>query len=173
MNFFQQDASHLQHAIEAIRSPWLDEQDVLRSVDGFAKLQAIGRALRSLPAFDARVTNALRLEPADWRRAIKRSPSIFADPIARSEFYNEHSPNPPLADFPAPAFHEAVSIGGPKAVSPSKDTEESHGFKRTNEAHDLLHRFETKLRRFIEERMTAVFGQDWSEHQVPGDMLKA
>jgi hypothetical protein len=49
----------------------------------------------------------------------------------------------------------------------------SQGFERTNAAHDHLQRFETKLRRFIEEKMKAAFGPDWIKHQVPGDMLKA
>ena len=44
---------------------------------------------------------------------------------------------------------------------------EAAAFERTNNAHDLLQRFESQLRRFIDERMEAKFGPSWTKHRIP------
>lgn len=51
--------------------------------------------------------------------------------------------------------------------------EEEDAFARTNDAHDRLTRFETQLRKFIDEQMRAAFGDGWIRHRVPGDIHKA
>jgi Swt1-like HEPN len=169
----QEETLNLQRAIQAMKSPWLDAENTLHSIRGFAELQGIGQALRHLPTFDPRLADALRLELGDWRYVIDWPPHIFMDPMARTEFYIERGLNPGLTDFPAPAFKESLSIARLKEGPATKDNDEKQGFARTNAAHDRLQRFETQLRRFIDERMTAAFGQDWIKHQVPGDILKA
>jgi Swt1-like HEPN len=169
----QEQITVLQHAIEAMKSPWLDAENALHSISAFAELQGIGQALRSLAPFDIRLANALRPELGDWRQTIEWPSRIFTDPIARTEFYIELGLNTALTDFPAPAFNEGLSIAGLRETPATKDNDEQQGFARTNAAHDRLQRFEAQLRRFIDERMTAVFGLDWIKHQVPGDILKA
>jgi len=47
------------------------------------------------------------------------------------------------------------------------EDEEESAFRRTNKAHDRLQRFETQMRRFIDEKMKVGFGADWIKHQVP------
>src|SRR5262245_38327527 len=86
-----------------------------------------------------------------------------------------------LTDFPAPAFNESMSLAGLQEVSVSgveeyglsetENEEERQGFARTNAAHDRLQRFETELRRFIDQQMTAAFGTDWTRQRVPGPIL--
>jgi hypothetical protein len=65
-----------------MKSPWLDTQNALRSFSGFAELQSIGQAIRSLPTFDDRLASALRQELGDWRQTIKWPAGIFINPIA-------------------------------------------------------------------------------------------
>ena len=42
--------------------------------------------------------------------------------------------------------------------------------QRNNAAHDRLQRFETHVRRFIDELMTAAIGKNWIKHRVSGPM---
>jgi hypothetical protein len=179
----QEEIANLQRTFEAMKTPWLNSADALRSVRGFAELQGIGQALRSAPAFDVHLTNSLRLQLGDWQQAIKWPESIFTNPIARTEFYIEHGLNPALTDFPSLAFNEGAILAGLKnhsdvyvsegGTSSSENDDQEQGFTRTNAAHDHLQRFEHKVRRFIERRMTETFGPNWITHQVPGDKLTA
>lgn len=175
------DTPSLARAMEAMRSPWLGAQNALRSVTGFAELQGIGRALqRSLPAFDERPSDALRAGLGDWREPIDWPSSTFDDPLARSAFYIERGFNSALTDFPAPAFAEGLAIAGLAETPPvdgyghpEGDDEDEEGFARANAAHDRLLRFETRVRRFIEERMLAACGAQWVKQRVPGSLRGA
>ena len=53
---------------------------------------------------------------------------------------------------------------------PLERSEEEIGFQRTNDAHDRLLRFETHIRRFIDDRMTDAFGANWVKHKLPTAM---
>jgi hypothetical protein len=164
----QEATANLQQAIEAMKSPWLDTQNALRSFSGFAELQGIGQAIRSLPTFGDRLASVLRQELGDWRQTINWPAGIFIDPIARTEFYVERGLNPNLTNFPAPAFNESMWLAGLQEVSVSgveeyglsetENEDERQGFARTNTAHDRLQRFETHVRRFIDRQMTAALG---------------
>lgn len=170
----------LERAMDAMRAPWLDMQDKLRSMTAFTELQGIGITLRSLPAFDINVAQALRIELGDWRKEITWPSEIFTDAVARSAFYEAQGLNPYLTAFPADAFQQSIEIAGLKSVSPDPAPEysveaevideEEEGFERTNDAHDRLQRFESHLRQFIAHKMAEVFGDNWIKHQVPGAM---
>jgi hypothetical protein len=69
----------LQRAIEAMRTPWLDAQDSIRSIGGFAELQGIGMELQRHPAFDLGFTDNLRMALGDWRAPVTLPASIFDD----------------------------------------------------------------------------------------------
>ena len=50
---------------------------------------------------------------------------------------------------------------------------EEIALERTNEAHDTIQRFETQLRRFIDERLTEAYGLNWTKHPYfHGDIRK-
>ena len=176
------DGPSLKRAMETMQSPWLDQNDRLRSIQGFAELQSIGQALRMFPAFDDRVADALRSDLGDWRQPVEWPASIANDPVARSAFYVERGFNSALTDLPAPAFEESVSIAGLSGpllfiegygAEADADVEEEEGCIRTNEAHDRLMRFERRVRRFIDTRMREVAGEHWVKHRVPGPMRAA
>jgi len=179
---FAEESSSLQRAIEEMRTPWLDAQDVLRSVSGFAELHGIGHALENMRAFDDNLAEALRTSLGDWRAPISWQPEIFSDLSLRSDFYAELGFNHALTALPAPAFEETLNISGlrrqppplivryePPVPSPDDD-EQEEGFARANTAHDWLQRLETQLRAFIDEKMTRAFGVDWARHRLPNGL---
>ena len=178
---YREDGSELRRAMESMHTPWLDIDDKRRSITGFVELQCIGHALRTRPAFDASLTDALRADLGDWRDKINWSADILTDPAARTSFYLERGFDSALTAFPPEAFEESAAIAGLKDLPPplvehyalepeTEKNEEEAGFIRTNKAHDRLQRFETQVRRFIDESMKSVFGERWIKSQVPGEI---
>lgn len=179
---YSEQASSIQRAMAAMREPWLDAQEAMRSIGGFAALQGIGRALSSMPTFDERLVTALRVDLGDWRDRITWPENIFTDLAARSEFYVDLGFDPTLTDFPALAFEQSLDIAALRReppplvdqyeapVPPSEIGDEEEGLARTNMAHDWLLRLETQLRRFIDEQMTRAFGPDWPKHRLPNGL---
>ena len=115
---YSEQAASIQRAMEAMRTPWLDAQEAMRSIIGFTELQCIGRALSSMPSFDARLVTALRFDLGDWCDHITWPEGIFTDLAARSEFYAGLGFDPALTDFPAPAFEESLHIAGLRREPP-------------------------------------------------------
>ena len=173
----------LQHAMDAMRQPWLDAGHPMASFSGFAELQNIGYALRTQPAFGDGLAEQLRAALGDWQSPLDMATDTFTDSLARSDFYLARGLDPALTNFPAPIFFESTSVAGlrplpPYAIGYGTDTEtspsndEEQAFKRTNAAHDRLMRFETQVRRFIDERMTAAIGPKWVKQRVPEAIRK-
>ena len=171
----------IQRAMAAMRSPWLDTENRIQSVTGFVRLQDLGYALRTMPAFDTALADRLRPALGDWRKPIDWPEDIFSDPLARADFYAARGFDPTLTAFPAAAFNESITIAGLKKpllnMRETNDSEreaevdeEEAGFARTNAAHHHLQHFESKMRKFIDRQMKAVFGGDWIKHQVPGQI---
>jgi hypothetical protein len=181
---YAEQTSSLQSAIESMRTPWLDIQEVMRSMAGFAELQGIGAALGSMPSFGDSLASALRVDLGDWRDAITWPPEIITDLVARSDFYVRLGFDQALTDFPGPAFEQSVDIAGLRREPPSlvdrygvpvprsDDGDEEESFTRTNMAHDWLLRLETQLREFIDKRMTRAFGPDWPKRRLPNGMYE-
>ncbi len=169
----------LRHAMDAMTAPWLNMRFEFRSLTGFAGLQDLGKTLRAAATFDAEPARHLRVLLGDWRREIEWPTEIFTDPFARSHFYFDRGLDPALTEFPADAFREVLAIGGIRPPLPpliddydcpptDEHDKEERGLERNNTAHDRLQRFETHVRRFIDQRMTASFGANWTKHHVPG-----
>jgi hypothetical protein len=173
--------SSLQQAVASMRTPWLDSHETMKSLAGFAEMQGIGHALRSMPAFDESLAAALRPELGDWRDTITWPPEIFIDLSARADFYVGLGFNAALTDFPPPAFEQSLDIAGLRRELPplaeayghpaqSAEDDEEQGFARTNAAHDHLQRLERLLRRFIDEEMTRAFGAEWPRRRLPNGL---
>jgi len=162
----------LQQAMEKMCTPWLDQEEAMRSVAGFAEIQRIGEAVRTMPAFDDSLAATLRESLGDWRDPIHWRAEIFTDLAARADFYVGLGFNPALTDFPPPAFEQGLEIAGLEsgpAESQSADAEED-GLLRTNAAHDQLQRLERSLRRFIDNKLTRAYGPDWPRHRLPNGL---
>jgi hypothetical protein len=172
----------LQQAMEAMRQPWLNAANLAQSFEGFAELQSVGQALRALPPFDERLADRLRTGLGDWQAPLCFATVDLVDPLSRTEIYLARGLDPALTAFPAAAFLEGTGIAGLRQAPPpvaarygrgeAETTvgDDEAGFSRTNAAHDRLLRFETQLRRFIDERMSAAFGPKWTRQRVPGPM---
>jgi hypothetical protein len=165
----------IQRAIQAVRSPWLNTQNVLQSIGGFAELQRIGIALRQQPSFSDQLADQLRAGLGDWRATLEWPRAIFEDVAARQTFYVERGLDPRLTDFPRAAFEEGAAQAGltteiSSRVDQAGEDDEEAGFARNNAAHDRLQRFETSLRSFIDQVMTAAFGEHWIKQRVPGEI---
>jgi DNA-binding phage protein len=179
---YSEQTTSIQRAMEAMRTPWLDAEEAMRSIGGFAELQGMGRALSSMPTFDTRLVSALRVDLGDWRDRITWPETILTDLAARSEFYVGLGFDPALTDFPAPAFQQSLDLAGLRreppplmdqysaSVPPSEDGDEEEGLVRTNMAHNWLLRLETQLRRFIDDQMTRAFGANWPKHRLPNEL---
>lgn len=181
---FRPNNDLLTQAAKAMRSPWLDAVEQMRSVGAFAELQSIGLALRTVASFDDRLTEMLRGELGDWREQMDWPQVIFDNPFARSEFYAERGLDTSLTAFPAEAFSQSIGIAGLATPPPEliefydyEDEQEADAqeaaFERTNAAHDRLQRFETQVRRFIDEQMTRVCGENWPKQRIPGPMRQS
>ncbi len=179
MKRYAEEASSFKRAIESMRTPWLDIQETMCSMEGFAALQGIGHALKNMPSFGQELGVALRVDLGDWRDTITWPQEIFTDLEARSGFYVARGFDTTLTNFPAPAFEESLDIADLRREPPrlvdlygepvaaSEDEDEEGGLARTNTAHDWLLRLETQTRRFIDEQMTKAHGADWPRHRLP------
>ena len=175
---YHDHTNEIRHAIEAMTAPWLNIEDQVRSLTGFVELQEIGHVLHTMPVFDIESAERLRPHLGDWRGSIDWPPEIFTDPLARSEFYVGLGLDPALTDFPASAFDQATTIAGIKFPPPARildyddvpeqeEDDEEVGLERNNSAHDRLQRFESHIRKFINQRFTAAVGKNWTKRRVP------
>jgi hypothetical protein len=174
--------AEITRAVEAMRTPWLAIHDTAKSFQAFVQLQGIGNALRSIPAFDTRLTDVLRLDLGDWRDKIEWPNEIFTDPVARTSFYTARGFDPALTNFPPLAFDQSLEIAGLRQPLPppvedyygapdiAEVDEGDAGLERTNAAHKRLVHFETHLREFIDEKMREAFGEDWIRQRVHPDL---
>jgi len=109
-------AMALQQAMEKMTTPWLDQQEAMRSVAGFAEIQRIGEAVRTMPAFDDSLAAGVRANLGDWRDPISWPPEVFTDLAVRGDFYVGLGFNPALTRFPLPAFEQGLEIAGLEQV---------------------------------------------------------
>ena len=176
--------SELQTVIESLKTPWLDSNNKMRSINGLAEYQRIGKILASQPPFSESVNNILRSSLGDWRKAMNWPESIYTDLSARLNFYKGLGFNPYLADYPDPAFQEIVRTTGIRRNRPRlletyglpvprpDNLEEEEAFARTNDAHDWLFRLETHMRNFIDNKMSKAFGTEWPNRRLPNNTHK-
>ena len=180
LEHYRDHTKELSRAIEAMTTPWLNKQEQLRSLTGFFGLQEIGHVLNKKSVFSIGSEDRLRSYLGDWRGPIDWPSTIFTDPVERSDFYVDRGLDPTLTEFPVAAFDEAISIAGIKRPLPSRmeaydyaykrESDDEAGFERNNAAHDLLQRFESHVRSFIDQRMTAAIGKNWIKHRVSGEI---
>ena len=169
-------------AAESMSVAWLSTANSPQSLMNFAGLQHIGEILKGQPAFGVTLANELRRYLGDWRGRIVMPAEISTDPAARIEFYAARGFNSGLTSFPSNTFDECISVAGikyqpPPIVSGYSDQSEHEvgdldmaNFGRMSRAFQVLHHFETQIRKFIEEKMTEAFGENWIHQYVAGDV---
>ena len=183
MDRYHVQMPEIHRSFETVSNSWVDTENKLKSLYGFVALKGIGHALNAMRPFEASLTEALRIDLGDWRDDIKWPADAEDDPILRTSFYEEQGLNPNLTAFPSSTFEELVISSGIRA-SATHDSDDVYldyeqeepelktGFRRTNDAHDVIQRFETLLREFIDERMKERYGSDWIKRRISGEMKK-
>ena len=152
-----------------VRNTFADEAQRLR--DTFAEAQDMQNTL----------TKALRLRNtfAEAQNVQKR---LAATQDLRRRFAQAQSLQSALSNinkrFSPPEIAEATKGSlSPLIYSYSLETEaqkneQESAFERNKAAYDLLQRFETWLRWFIDKKMKVIFGPTWTKHQVPGKIRR-
>lgn len=157
--------------------PWLSISDTVRSAAAFAHVQAIGDIVQNAPPFATEVAGWLRADLGDWRDAVTMRPDDLIDPGLRTKLYVDRGINRTLTEFTPQAFHQTVAIARLTEVEwvevedwcPASTDE----LVRNKTAFHRLQQFEMAIRRFIVAAMTAEFGDDWMDRQLPTGMLDA
>jgi Swt1-like HEPN len=162
----------LKSAMISMDMPWLRSSHLAESVRGFSELQAIGAAINLRLPYEDALSSVLRDALGDWRQVSVLPPTIFDNPVARSDFYVGLGFDSSLTEFTPQAFDESMAIAGigPTEVEPVAEDGES-GVARNIRAYRYLLEFENKVREFIDRVMTETFGPDWVRHQTPTEML--
>ena len=135
--------------------------------------------LQRLPSFDPGFTDNLRTALGDWRAPVTLPASIFDDVVARTALYAERGLDRYLTAFPAAAFRESLSIAGLSEAPPALATPYFTDLMNRNRTRRLdfnapIPRMTVfcdsrpQIRRFIDERMKAAYGDRWVKHRVPG-----
>ena len=169
--------------LAAMKAPWLNVHDEIGSVKRVLELQRIGDVISNQATFSESAAAQVRGRLGDWRRLVTWPDNIWRDLAARADFYDDLGFDADLTDLPPAAFHEAAEIAGIRSapslvesygplVPPSSAANEEDGFARTNEAHDWLQRFESHLRRFIDDQMTRKYRPAWPRHRLPNGMYQ-
>jgi len=179
---YQSQFDEIRRVAETLHTPWLNSQNVATSIQGLAGLSSIGKALRDARhPFEKPATHFLRDQLGDWRHA--HSLVVIDDPVQRSNFYIQQGLNSDLIEYPSSAFDEILNATHIRPVETSPiipkynlsteiEPEEAEVPLHSIEAFRILHMFENRMRKFIDEEMTKHFGLSWIKHRVPGDMKK-
>lgn len=174
----------LRQAMTSMTTPWVNAQDALRSIASFADLYSINNLIGIANPFEDLVSKAWRERLGDWRDRVTHTTDVAENSELRSNFYVERGLDSRLTEFPPSAFDETLEVTGLRhepptlvkiygpPVPPSESDEEESSFNRGNMAHDWLQRFETQLRRFIDDLMTREFGPNWPKHALPPNIYE-
>lgn len=173
----------IESSMLALRKPWLDIENNIGSIAAVSELHALAAGLADRPPFDGSLTAILRQDLGDWRKITEFPKSVLTDPIERFHFYRELGFDDALTNFTEPAFGEILDTAGlrnPDLPAPVTrygggllvipDDTDSDVPATNQESYAQIFRLETNLRRFIDELMTACFGDDWAKHQTPAGM---
>lgn len=178
-----QYADEIKLAMDSMRQPWIDKNNILGSIAGFSELIDIGKQIKLSQPFDESFAEHLRMNLGDWREPITIDHNNFLNSDVRTEFYLNQGFDPALTAFPSAAFVETTNLAGLRQDSLEIEVEENiddddndieeRGLIRTNEAHGTILRLERQLRKFIDSRMLQAFGEHWIKQRVPNDVYKS
>lgn len=162
-----------------IQNVWAKISAEARSVRAFTEIQCLGAALKSFDGFEQGLAAALRADLGDWRAPMDFAEDLLVEPLARKELYIAQGFDAALIDFPEPAYSQGLALSGLSIdyftdsdlaafVPQDVDVEEAAAFRRVQHCFQLLHKLERRLRRFVNDAMTAKFGENWAKHRLPG-----
>lgn len=167
-------------SLAKMQAKLVETGDASRSIRAFVELQGLGTALRTFDGFSSQITRGLRTDLGDWRELPKFDQATILEPAARTQLYVDQGLDESLTDFPDEGFSAGLAEAGlsddyalltvlqsflPGDASPS----EALATRRNLFGYEALHKFERRLRDFIDRAMTTKFGPNWPKHRLPGD----
>jgi len=177
------DFSAVKRAMELMRSPWLNDNNVLGSIGSVIDFQRLAHTIGHQSPFSRDTSTLVRSALGDWREAITLPRDRFLEATERANLYIEKGFNPGLAEFPEAAFDELVETTGLDAESnavfnlfemsnPMDDRvlPDRASLTRAELAFGRLLRLEIYLRRFIDDAMTREFGPNWPRLRLPAEI---
>ncbi|MES0139439.1 hypothetical protein NKJ88_31565 [Mesorhizobium sp. M0016] len=165
-------------SLHSIQQPWLDALDTANSMMGFARLQGIGHLIDHSPTFNTSVASILRSDFGDWRDPITWPSALGSDVSLRAGLYlergfNRASPSSRSRRSMRRSRRQGFRTIGRGWLSRTAIRCRSQPIPRlrrrsraTSQVHDWLQRFESQIRRFIDEAMTLLYGSDWPRHRL-------
>lgn len=161
----------LSSTLAAFQTPWAHIGEEIASASAMSEIIAMGRGIGIKGAFDEDFAEALRVNLGDWRDAALPSSDSMAHVVERMELYGAMGVNPELSDFPTEAFDESLrSAELLEDEIEEGDADRDGDAERARDAFERLRRFEVAVRRFIDQRMRAEFGEHWARQQLPAEM---
>ena len=174
------DARSITDSLSKMQTKLVEAADAGRSIRAFVELQGLGTALRTFDGFSSQITRGLRIDLGDWRELPKFDQATILEPEGRTQLYVDQGLDQSLTDFPDEGFSAGLAEAGlsddyvliavlqtfiPEDASPN----EAVATRRNLVGYEALHRFERRLRDFIDRAMTTKFGPNWPKHRLPGD----
>jgi len=158
----------------ALKGPWVNKMYPELSASGVTHIAALTAAAHAPAPFAVPAVATIREALGDWRE-LKMPWRLLPDATLRERFYLDHGFDRNLIQLPEPAFSQAlvrVGLVRPSPAAPAEEQpadEEAILEQRMSKAYALFHRFERKLRDFIDTQMSAKCGPDWERHRCHGN----
>lgn len=173
----------MKHSVLQRRQPWFNVLEPTSSIRALAEIQLLGAAINTANPYSDSVTEATRKVLGDWSKVTELPKEIFIDAVARHDFYLAHGYDSALSTLSAAARAESMYYSGiidspPPQVhreyntSGSTAADEPDGLVLAAEAREILVALERKLRTFIEVKMQALYGQQWTKQRVPAGVAQ-
>ncbi|MDR3473586.1 MAG: Swt1 family HEPN domain-containing protein [Devosia sp.] len=156
-------------AMTRMNTPWLSLENPLISATAFAELQTVGQLIGSRAPFGIDLSATLRESLGDWRDPVSFVPEVQPHEV-RAQVYADRGLRQELVEFPDEAFDEGMVLAGLVPLDEELDAETAEGLRRTRAIQRLLLELEVRLRRVVDEAMTAAFGQIWMRGRTPNGM---
>ena len=164
----------IQSVAAALKGPWVNKLYPELSAAGVTHIAALTAAAHAPTPFATPNVATIREALGDWRD-LRMPWRLLPDATLRERFYLDHGFDRKLIQLPEPAFSQAlvrVGLVRPPASAPIEEQQadkEAILEQRMSRTYALFHRFERKLREFIDAQMSAKFGTDWERHRCHGN----
>lgn len=147
-----------------LRSPWADIENPVQSITAFGEVRALAELVSRSPPQSRKLVLPLREELGDYRQAELEPLELTDDPVLRTLVQHDAGFSAEFATLaPAAIAVIASSLGMRISVDIAFD-EEKLSVMLYRHGRQLEH----KLRRFIDDTMSARFGKDWLKHRADG-----
>lgn len=173
----------MKHSMLLRQQPWFNVLEPISSIRALTEIQILGSAINAAHPFSDTVTEATRKVLGDWSKVTDFPLEIFTDTAARRDFYLAHGYDSALSSLPGAARVESMFFSGLTDTPPvsfqadyvakgADKSEEPDGFALAAKAREMLAALERDLRGFIDSKMKAHHGPQWTKQRVPAGIAQ-